>query len=85
MTPAEALQNHLAQRPEMPRPYRPDSAAAIAWQRAFQAWVTEKHSLEIEDRVAGLVVPAHDHNRPSCTPKADYDWRRIHTRRRTAA
>lgn len=72
MTP---LQQHLQKRPEMPRPFVPHSAAAIAWQRAFQAWVTEKHSLEIEERVAGIAIPAHDHNRPSCAIKADYLWR----------
>lgn len=78
MTP---LQQHLAQRPEMPRPFVPHSAAAIAWQRAFQAWVTEKHSLEIEERVAGIDVAPVNLNRPSCSTKADYLWRDLRGRR----
>lgn len=78
MTP---LQQHLQKRPEMPRPFVPHSAAAIAWQRAFQAWVTEKHSLEIEERVAGIDVGTVNLNRPSCSIKADYLWRDLRGRR----
>lgn len=74
MTP---LQHHLTQRPEMPRPFHPDAAISIPWQRAMQWWVETKERLEIEERVAGVIVPAHDHNRPSCTPRADYQWRDI--------
>lgn len=84
MTPAEALQNHLAQRPEMPRPFVPGSSAAIRWHQAFQEWADKKAAL-IRAEECTLTVPAHDHNRPSCTPKADYDWRSIHPRRRKAA
>lgn len=67
--------------PEMPRPFRPDSPEAIRWHREFTAWAEEKERLEIEERVAGIIVPAHDHNRPSCTPRADYEWRDIPKRR----
>ena len=78
MTP---LQQHLQNRPEMLCPFVPHSAAAIARQRAFQAWVTEKHSLEIEERVAGIDVGTVNLNRPSCSIKADYLWRDLRGRR----
>lgn len=58
MTPTEALAHHLTQRPEMPRPFHPDSAIAIAWQRAFQQWTTKKESLEIDIRI-GRTEPAY--------------------------
>lgn len=78
MTP---LQQHLQKRPEMPRGLRSDHPQFIAWQRAFQAWVTEKHSLEIEERVAGIDVGTVNLNRPSCSTKADYLWRDLRGRR----
>lgn len=71
-------------RPEMPRPFIPDSPAAIAWHADFQAWVTEKERAEVAARVAGLVVPNIDLNRPTCTPRADYQWRDIPARRSNA-
>ena len=43
MTP---LEQHATQRPEMPRPFNPYTAEAIAWQRAYQWWVDEKARLE---------------------------------------
>ena len=43
MTP---LQQHLEQMPPMPRPFNQFTPEAIARQRAFQWWVTEKARLE---------------------------------------
>lgn len=43
------LQKMLAQRPPLPRPFRPDSEAARAWQQAHAAW-QKKH----EDLLAAL-------------------------------
>lgn len=81
MTLAAALQSHLAQRPEMPRPYYPDSAIAIAWQRAFQCWVDTKEALESAVAVAGVNITPQGHTRPACTPRADYEWRDIPKRK----
>lgn len=54
MTPIQALAHHIAQRPEMPRPFHPDAAVSIAWQRAFQWWTSTKERLEIAVRVSVL-------------------------------
>jgi hypothetical protein len=71
MTPAEALAAHLAQRPEMPRPYDPDSADAIAWQRAMQRWVDKKDRLERAVSMEGITVE-FERQTPVVTPRADY-------------
>lgn len=47
MTLAEqAYHDHLLQRPEMPRPFNQNHAECIAWQRAYQWWVSRKEDLE---------------------------------------
>ena len=70
MTP---IQQHLQMRPAMPHPFHPDSAEAIAWHRAFQAWVDTKERLEICERVAGIVIDLVDHNKRACTPRANWN------------
>ena len=45
MTP---LEQHLSQRPEMPRPFNQFTPEAIAWHRAMQWWVDTKAHLERE-------------------------------------
>lgn len=78
MTP---LQQHLAERPEMPRPFEPDSALGIAWHRAFTWWARKKEELEIAERCAGIVIEQGVREK-ACTPRADYEWRDIPKRKR---
>lgn len=54
MTP---LQQHLAKRPEMPRPFDPYTAEAMAWQRAMQWWVDTKHLLELSEALGRPLKP----------------------------
>lgn len=77
MTP---LQQHLQQRPEMPRGLRSDHPQFIAWHQAMQKWVSDKAAL-VRAEECTITVPAHDHNRPSCSTKADYLWRDLRGRR----
>ena len=85
MTPAEKLAHHLTQRPEMPRPYDPDSAIAIAWQRAMQWFVDTREKLEAEIRRDELQKMVFVRKAPSVTPRADYIYREPLKRRRRAA
>lgn len=80
MTPAESLSAHLAQRPEMPRPFDPYTAEAIAWQRAFQWWVGKKQDLEWN--ALGIVIDSAERS-PRCLPPAeDYVYREPVARKR---
>jgi hypothetical protein len=42
----QQLQEHQASRPEMPRPFIPNSPEAIAWHKAFAVWAEVKHRLQ---------------------------------------
>jgi hypothetical protein len=74
MTPAEALAAHLARRPEMPRPYNPDSTEAIAWYRAMQRWIDTKGRLECAVSMQGVTVE-FERQKPVVMPRADYIYR----------
>jgi hypothetical protein len=78
MTP---LQAHIAQRPEMPRPFEPTSAEAIAWQQAFQRWVDEKERLECAVSMEGITVE-FERQTPVVTPRADYIYHEPRGRKR---
>ena len=66
MTP---LDLHISQRPAMPRPFIPDSPAAIKWHHAFQVWVTRKDELE----KAGIEPIKDADTRPKVVPsKGEY-------------
>ena len=45
MTIEQQLHDHQAKRPEMPRPFAPDSPEGIEWHAAFTLWVREKERL----------------------------------------
>jgi hypothetical protein len=81
MTPAEALAAHLTQRPEMPRPYDPASAEAVAWQRAMQRWVDTKDRLECAVSMEGVTVE-FERQPPVVTPRADYIYHEPRGRKR---
>jgi len=59
------LEQHITERPEMPRPFNPFTPEAIAWHRAMQWWVDTKAHLERE--VHCHVDPAD--NRPRVAAK----------------
>jgi hypothetical protein len=71
MTPAEALAAHIAQRPEMPRPFNADQPECIAWQRAMQRWVDKKDRLECAVSMEGVTIE-FERQTPVVTPRADY-------------
>jgi len=48
----EQLASHLRIRPDMPRPFRKDSAEGIAFHRALSAWTQTKETLEQRITVA---------------------------------
>lgn len=69
----------------MPRPLPPAGDARYQnWLRAFTAWVDRKAQLETDVALEGVDLDAVRSNRPSCTPKADYQWRDIPVRRSRA-
>lgn len=41
----------------------------------FTLWAAEKERLEVAVRLAGIDLMKVDLDRPSCTPRADYEWR----------
>jgi len=72
MTPAEALAQHLTQRPEMPQPFNPNWPEAIAWHRAFQWWVTRKEQLEM----LATVPKTEDADRRPLVCRAEVEYAR---------
>ena len=68
------LKEHLAKRPELPRPYNPNSKEAKAHQKAFQAWVEKKERLECAERIEAMNFSRQT---PIVSPKADYQWRDV--------
>ena len=75
MKPSEALVLHLTQRPQMPRPFDPDSAEAESFRQALQFWSEKKGDLEIDARLEGIQIITNERQQPACSPRADYDWR----------
>jgi hypothetical protein len=75
MNAAQALALHLAQRPEMPRPYNPNTPEAETFRRALQSWVEKKGDLEIDVRLEGVHIMVSERQQPTCSPRKDYEWR----------
>lgn len=46
------------QRPEMPRPFIPDSPAAKAWQQSYQSWIEAKDRLKTALAIRGFKAKA---------------------------
>lgn len=70
MNPHEVLAFHLKTRPELPRPFNPDSEEAQAFLKVMQAWVTQKERLESLARVHGLHI-VFERQQPTCLPRTD--------------
>lgn len=85
MTPSAKLAHHLTQRPPMSRPFGPNTAEAIAWQRAMQWFVDTSEKLEAEIRKDELQRMVFVRKAPSITPKADYIYREPLGRKRRVA
>jgi hypothetical protein len=82
MTPREALASHIAQRPEMPRPFNPNYPEAIAWQRAYQWWVDTKERLQRAADMENIVIEPSERT-PRCLPHSeDYVYREPMPRKR---
>ncbi len=78
MTPA--LAHHLTLRPEFPRPIPPvHDPIYQTWLKAFTAWALGKKALEDSENV--VIITFQEDWQPRCTPRADYVWRDIPTRR----
>lgn len=85
MTPQEALNHHLTQRPVSPGAVGADHPAFIAYHAALTNWTAKLDRLECAVRVLGVAVEGPKRTQPACTTKADYIYREPVKRRRNAA
>ena len=81
MNAARALALHMTQRPEMPRPFIPNTPEAETFRRALQSWVEKKGDLEIDVRLEGVHIMVSERQQPTCAPRKDYEWRDIPVRK----